>query len=111
MSVPDGFPSDRPSLRGDLLLRLRTLVGASHGVVPLLRDRVGPANTQLLHPVSQRRSLHAQARGRATLSSDHPVGGFQRTKDMIPLNFCETIYGNIGFLWRPEWLQLRNRST
>src|SRR5580692_3092968 len=62
----------------------------------LLRDRGRPSNTKLLHPVRQRRSLHTQARGCATLSADHPVARFQCTKDMIALHLGETIHRGIG---------------
>src|SRR5258708_19565401 len=104
MSVCDGFPSDRLPL-GGLLQRLRNSVVASRGAnAAFLGDRGRPANTKLLHPVGQRRSLHPQARGCATLSADHPVARFQSTKDMIPLDLGETIHRGIGPFVRLERL-------
>src|SRR5580658_2609219 len=106
MSVSDGFPSDRLALVGSLLQRLGNLVVASRGAdAAFLLDRGRPTNTKLLHPVCQRRSLHPQARGCATLSADHPITRFQRTKDMISFNLCETVDRDIGPFVKLERLQ------
>src|SRR5580704_8683444 len=107
MSVGDEFPSDPPRPPSGSRQRLANSVVASRGPdAALLRNISRPANTELLHPVGQRRSLHPQARGGTTLSADHPVARFQRAKDMIPLDLRETIHRGIGPFVRLQRLQL-----
>src|SRR5271155_5482632 len=92
--------------------RLENSVVAGRGAdAAFLRDRGRPPNTKLLHPVGQRSSLHPQARRCATLSADHPVARFQRTKDMIPLNLGETIHRGVGRFLRLQRLELGSRRA
>src|SRR5580704_15767788 len=96
MSVSDGFPSDQLPLAGGLLQQPGNSVVASCGAEAAFPwDRGRAANTKLLHPIGQRRSLHPQARGCATPSPDHPIARFERAKYMIPLDLGETIHRSI----------------